>query len=47
MEEDTFKIAERALDIVRDVLGLLSSEQIAESNDIRSRLERMRREKTR
>jgi hypothetical protein len=42
-DDEILKLAERALNLVRNVLGLLSPEQIAEANDTRARLERLKR----
>jgi hypothetical protein len=42
-DDEILKLAERALNLVRDVLGLLTPAQIAEANDTRCRLERLKR----
>ena len=43
-DDEMLRLAERALNLVRDVLGLMTPEQIAETNEIRARLERLKRE---
>ena len=43
-DDEILKLGERALNLVRDVLGLLTPEQIAETNEIRARFERLKRE---
>jgi hypothetical protein len=42
-DDEILKLAERSLNLVREVLGVLTPVQIAEANDVRARLERLKR----
>lgn len=42
-DNEILNLAERALNLTREVLGLLTPVQIAEANEIRARFERLKR----
>jgi hypothetical protein len=42
-DDEILKLAERSLTLLRAVIGQLTPEQIAEANDARCRLERLKR----
>jgi hypothetical protein len=42
-DDEILKLAERALNLVRDELGVLTPTKIAEANELRARLNRLKR----